>query len=91
MGPERRYGGRPFVSGIFDPKIREIRKKCGFSVIFEGFGPREWSQTLRHLIFIDSAPLNASKSFSGTRFCPIIAIRKICNLSGFFSFSGNVT
>ena len=81
----------PLFQAFSTPKIREIRKKSGLSVIFEGFGPREWSQTLRHVIFIDSAPLNASKSRSGTRFWRIIVICKICNLSCFSSFSGKLS
>ena len=89
--------GRAVCSGLFERAaefcFRGKNTISGqnhiFSVIFEGFRPREVSQTLRHVIFIDSAPLSASKSFSGTRFWPIIAICKICNLYCFFSFSGN--
>ena len=41
------------------PKIREILVKSRFLVMFGGFRPWEWSQTLWHLIFIHFAPLNA--------------------------------
>ena len=64
----RVYGGGPFVRGNQD-FFRDFffsRAKSHFSAIFEGFRLREVSQTLRHLIFINSAPLNASKPFSRT-------------------------
>ena len=76
-GPETFENGRkirfcPFF--LFAEKKIIFRAKSHFSAISEGFRPREVSQTLRHLIFIDSAPLNAPKPFSRTRFNPKMTI-----------------